>query len=86
MNWIAWLVPIGRAERLALVGVVDRLVHAALRQPGGQRGDRDPALVEDRQELRVAAAALPHQVAGGHPDVHRSDSSWVSEASQPTFL
>ena len=54
LNWIAWNAPIGLPERLALLGVPHRLVHAALGQPGGQRGDRDPALVEGLQELGEA--------------------------------
>src|SRR5580700_560619 len=52
------------AERLALPGVGDAFVHATLRQPGGQRRDRHPALVQDLQELGVAPAALTEQVLG----------------------
>ena len=57
------------AERLPLPGVAQRLVDAALGQPGGQRGDRDPALVEGLQELGEAAAPLAEQVGRRHPDV-----------------
>ena len=57
----------GAAERLALPGVPDALVHAALRQPGGQRRDRYPALGQDPQELGVAAAPLAEQVLRGDP-------------------
>src|SRR3712207_7727641 len=35
----------------------------------GERRDRDPPLAEDGEELRVAAAALPHQVLRRHPAV-----------------
>src|SRR5699024_10608311 len=35
------------AEGRALLGVAHALVHAALRRTGGQRGDRDAALVQD---------------------------------------
>ena len=67
VNWIAWCSPSAAAERLALPGVPDALVHAALGQPGGQRRDRHPALVQDLQELGVAPAALAEQVLGRHP-------------------
>src|SRR3712207_7730459 len=46
-----------------------RSVHAALGGPHRERGDGDGALVEDPQEVGVAAAALAEQVLLGHPDV-----------------
>ena len=57
------------AERVPLLGVLHRLVHTALRQARGQRGDGDPALVQDPQELRVAAALLAQQVRRRDADV-----------------
>src|SRR5581483_1241048 len=63
------VVPDRVAERLPFLRVPQRLVHAALGQPGGQRGDRDAALVEYRQELGVAAAALADEVLRGYPHV-----------------
>ena len=35
----------------------------------GQRRDRDAALVEDAQEVGIAAAALAEQVLFGHPHI-----------------
>src|SRR5579862_1511824 len=43
-------------ERLALAEVANAFIDAALRQADRERGDRDPALVEDGQELCVAAS------------------------------
>jgi len=43
-------------ERRSLLHVPQALVDAALSQAGRQRGDGDPALIEDLQELRVTAA------------------------------
>ncbi len=59
----------GLAEGVTFLRVGDRLVHAALREPRAQRGDRHPALVQDAQELRVAAPLLAQQVRGRDPDV-----------------
>ena len=61
--------PIGRAERLALLGVLHALVDAALGDAGGDGGDGDAALVQDRQEVGVAAAALAEQVLLRDADV-----------------
>ena len=69
LNWIAWLDADRPAERLPLLRVLHRLVDAALRQPDAERRDRDAPLVEDRQELRVAAAPLAEQVLGRHAAV-----------------
>ena len=82
---IAWLLPIGAPNACALLGVADGLVDAGLRQPDRERGDRDAALVEDRQEVGVAAAALAQQVARSGTRQSSKDSSRVSEACQPTF-
>src|SRR5690606_17884548 len=57
------------AEGLAFARVPQALVDTALREPDAERGDRDPALVEDPQELRVTAATLTEQVLLGHPAV-----------------
>ena len=69
LNWIAWYVADRLAERVPLLGVAQRLVDAALGQPGGQRGDRHPALVEGLQELGEAPAALRRAGCRRHPDV-----------------
>ena len=65
------------AERLPLVRVPQRLVHAALRQPDAEGGDGDAALVQDREELRVAPAALAEQVLGGDPAVGEGELTGV---------
>src|SRR5580700_11571550 len=65
------------AERLALAGVPDALVHAALGQAGGQRGDRHPARIEDLQELGVAPAALAEQVLRGDAAVREGQLARV---------
>ncbi len=57
------------AERRPLPHVAQALVEAALGQAGRERGDRDPALVENPQELGVTPARLPEHVADGHPAV-----------------
>jgi alkylation response protein AidB-like acyl-CoA dehydrogenase len=46
------------SERSSLLGVGDRLINAALGEADAERRERDPALVEDPQELRISAAAL----------------------------
>ena len=64
------LVPADRlTECLAFPRVLDALVDASLRGAGGQRGDRDAALVEDAQEVGVAAAAFTEQILFRHPHV-----------------
>ena len=77
-----------RADRLAErhpgAGVCHRLVDASLRQADRQGRDRDAALVEDREELRVAAAALPNRFARGTRQ-STNDSSRVSDALHPTL-
>jgi hypothetical protein len=73
-----------RAERLTLLGVAHRVVDAALRRADREGRDGDPALVEDPQEVGVAAAALAEQVLRGHPHVVEL-SACVSEAFQPTL-
>ena len=71
MNWMAWLRPIGWPNASSLARVLDRLVDAALRQPGRQRGDRDPALVEDpRGTARSRGLARRGGSAAGDADVH----------------
>src|SRR6202012_2855546 len=59
----------GLAERLALLGVLDAFVDAALRGTGGQRGDGDAALVQDGQEVRVTVPASAQQVLLRDPGV-----------------
>src|SRR5262249_4960164 len=50
-------------ELLALPGVREREVVRALRETDAHRGDRDPAAVEDLEELAEARAALAEEVA-----------------------
>src|ERR1700738_3152333 len=57
------------AERLPFLGVLHALVDAALCRTDRQRRDGDPALVEDAQEVGVAAAAFTEQVLRRHPHV-----------------
>ncbi len=63
-----------RTERLALLGVLHTFVDAALRGADRQRGDGDAALVEDAQEVGVAAAALTEQVLRRAPGRRRSSA------------
>ena len=70
--WIVWNLLIGLAERAALLGVGERLVERALREPDAHRGDADPADVEDLQELLEAAAARAEQVLLGDAAARRS--------------
>ena len=65
----ALLAPDRAAEGLPLAGVLDAQVEAGLDAADRQRGDRDPAVVEGGEELRVAAAPLAEQVGLGHPAV-----------------
>ena len=73
------------AERRPLAGVAQAFVHAALGQADRERRDRDPALVQDLQELGVTAAARAEQVDPREPGTTLNDSSLVSEAHQPTL-
>jgi hypothetical protein len=68
------------AERHSIPGIAQALVDTALRKPHAQGRDRHPAFGEDGQELRVAASRL----ALGTRQSSK-DSSWVSEAAQPTL-
>ena len=54
------------AELLALLRVGECEVVGALREPDAHRGDRDPAAVEDLEELLEALAARAEQVSLGH--------------------
>ncbi|BFO21745.1 hypothetical protein SHKM778_81330 [Streptomyces sp. KM77-8] len=69
---------------MPLLRVLHRLVHTALREARAQRRYGDPALVQDAQELRVAAPRLPSRLAAGTRTSWK-DSSLVSDAFQPTF-
>ena len=80
----ALLAPDRAAERLALLRVRDRQVEAALDQPDGERGDRDPAVVEGGEELREALPALAEEVSAGTRQPSNV-SPWVSEACQPSL-
>src|ERR1017187_7043523 len=50
-----------------LADIPQALVHAALGEPHGQRGNGDPPLVQDLQELGVPAALLTQQMIRGYP-------------------
>ena len=54
------------AELVAFLGVFERLVVGAHRHPHRQRRHRDPAAVEDREELVQPLAALAEQILLGH--------------------
>jgi hypothetical protein len=54
-------------ERRAVGDVAQALGDAPGCEAGSQRGDRHPSLVQGRQELGIAAAALAEQVVGGNP-------------------
>src|SRR4051794_16421881 len=54
------------AERLALLGVRERLVERPLRQPDAHRGHADPPAVERLEELLEAHAGRPEQVLLRH--------------------
>ena len=85
VNWMAWYSPIGgrtpRARR--------RTAGTRRRTPGP--GPIASAAIAIRpssrmlQELRVAAAPLAEQVRLRAPGTSAKDSSWVSEAFQPTL-
>ena len=77
--------PIGHAEGLPLAGVLQAGVEAGLDAADRQRGDRDAAVVEGGQELRVAAAPLAEQVAPRGRGTSSKLSGWVSEACQPSL-
>ena len=83
-NWIAWCCSDGWPNASRCLAYADALVHAALSQAGGQRGDRHPALVQDPQELGVAPAAPAEQVSAGTRQPVK-ESSRVSEAHHPTL-
>ena len=72
------------AEGVALLGVGDGVVEAGLGQPDGQGGDGDAPVVEDRQEVAEAGAAVAEQVRSGTRQPSRL-MPWVSEACQPSL-
>ena len=74
------------AELLALLRVRVGEVVGALREADAHRGDRDPAAVEDLEEL---LEALRRAARAGSPRGRRTslnESSRVSEALQPSFF
>ena len=83
LPWIAWNLEIGLPERLALLGVGERLVERALREADAHRRDADAADVEDVQEL---LEAVPRAGRAGSSSGTRQSvnvSGRVSEAFQP---
>ncbi len=60
------------------------MVEARLGHPDGQGGDRDPAVVEDGQELAEPLAALAEEMVGRHPAVLEHQP--VGVRSVPTHL
>jgi hypothetical protein len=84
LNWIAWNFEIAWPNWCRSLRVLQRFVEGAHRPADRERGDRDPAAVEDGQELLEALAARPEQILLGH-GASVNDSSRVSEARQPIF-
>ena len=66
---MAWLVGERLAERLALLGVLDRLVDAELRRAEARRGLADAVLVEEVLHDLQAAALAAEDGAVGHAHV-----------------
>ena len=58
-----------RAERAPGLGVAKRLGKAGLGQAHGERGDGDPAIVQDGKELLEPATARSQQVGFRHPAI-----------------
>ncbi len=80
MNWIAWWLTSGLAERLALAGEVQRVGDRALRQPEPTRADDRPAGVE-REHRRLEAAAL--LADAGRPAETRQSCSTMLAVGTP---
>ena len=83
LHWMAWNFEIGWPNARALLGVGERLVERALREPDAHRRHADAPDVEDVQELLEARAARAEQVLLRHAAVGRSVSGRVSDAFQP---
>src|SRR5690606_21032207 len=75
----ALLAPDRTTEGLPLAGVLDAQLEAGLDEAECEGRDRDPAVVEDREELRVAPATLAEQVVGGHPDSRERQRMGVAD-------
>ena len=80
----AWLDPIGRPNVVPLAGVSDRVVDTASEHPDAERGDGDPPVVEDLEELGDPAPALAEQMVLGHSALDERQS--VRVGSVPAHL
>ena len=66
------------AERLALVGVLERRVEARLGEPDGAGGDGEPALVDRAHRDQEALALLADPVLDRHAHVVEVDQAGVA--------
>ena len=73
MNWVVWKSAIALAELLALLGVVDRLVEAALRAAERAGADVEAAAVEAHHRDAEAFALAADAVGDRHPDLVEID-------------
>lgn len=73
------------AKRLTLVGVLDALVNTALRRAGGQRCNRNPALVQDGQEVGIAAPRAPSRFSSGPAHRQMSVGGCPRRSSRPCY-
>ncbi len=72
------------SEGVPLLGVVERVVEARLCATDRKRSDRDPAVVEDREEVLVARARLAQERVAG--DGQSSSDEVVGVAGVPAEL
>ena len=73
VNWVAWKSAIGVAELLALLGVFDRFVEAALGTAERAGADVDAPAVEAHHRDPEAFALGADAVGDGHPDLVEID-------------
>src|SRR5664280_2685336 len=66
------------SEGMALLGVVDGVLQACPRAPQRERRDRDPAVVEDREEVAEPVSGLAEQVGLGHPTAVEEEAVGVA--------
>jgi hypothetical protein len=69
VNWVFWKSAIGCAELLALLGVFDRLVEAALRAAERAGADVEPAAVEPHHRDAEALALGADAILDRHADI-----------------
>ena len=73
MNWVFWKSAIGCAELLALLGVGDRLVEAALGAAEAAGADVEAAAVEAHHRDPEALALAADEILGRHADLVEID-------------